>query len=75
MLSEFESVTKRIETLVAELDRTATLAEQRADQCDALFEENYQTFRQLDIDKATLASMVAELNAQLASLPQVSSHG
>lgn len=70
LMGEFASVQTQMDRLTTELDGMATLMKKRVDDCDTLFEENYQTFKRLEADVATGQQMIAQLEAQIAASGQ-----
>lgn len=69
MQAEFDTIKGRIDTLVAELDKTAANAKQRVDDCEHLYEENFQTWNKLGNDIVVLEKIARDLQVQITNIP------
>lgn len=69
MQAEFDTVKGRIDSLVAELDKTADNARKRVVDCEHLYEENFQTWNRLGEDITKLTQIAKELQEQIDDVP------
>ena len=68
LLSQYATVESRMNTIVADLDKMATLMKTRVDDLDVMFEENFQTHELLRSDVERGNQMVIAIDAQIQSL-------
>jgi uncharacterized protein YaaN involved in tellurite resistance len=68
LMAEYASVETQMNALTKELDTMAGLMKKRAEDCDTLFEDNFQTYQSLKGDIANGMQMVEDIEAQIAAL-------
>lgn len=68
LMAEYASVETQMNSLTKELDTMAGLMKKRADDCDTLFEDNFQTYQALKGDIASGEQMILDIEAEIAAL-------
>ncbi|GAB5095949.1 MULTISPECIES: toxic anion resistance protein [unclassified Caballeronia] len=70
LLAQFDSVEKRIGTLVVELEATASRQNRDIAELDQMYADNYETFRQFEAAKAHGEASLESYRVALAQEPQ-----